>query len=169
MALRSQPVALMMGLIALVVSAGGFVIWWLGLYLCEVPPLPRKRGPVSAKYGLGRKLLRVSTKRSIGGVILVAVGFFISPSSSSGAEARAAKQCGDIPSRLIYDIRTKRVSCTTARRVARQWGSQCAQTPTGSCTVSAGFYCQYRATGYESGAIRCARSGGRVVRFVTGS
>lgn len=103
--------------------------------------------------------------------------------SLTTSPARAAKQgltiasCGDIPSILVYGITARRVSCLAARRVARQWGSQCAQIRTGSCLTTSHFYCRYRDTAYEAGAIRCvyeldlrkAMTAQRAVRFSTGS
>lgn len=86
--------------------------------------------------------------------------------------------CGDVAGRLLYSIRTQRVTCIAARRIATQWATQCAQLRTGSCLlVTALFYCRYRDTGLESGAIRCIHDLDlrkpfpvqRTVTFVTGS
>ena len=85
--------------------------------------------------------------------------------------------CGDLPARLLYSIETQKVVCTVARLIAVQWGSQCAQLRTGSCLVTALFYCRYRDTGYESGRIKCIHDADlrrplraqRTVVFVTSS
>ncbi len=87
------------------------------------------------------------------------------------------RPCGDIPGRLIYGIKAQRVTCATSRRIARQWAIQCAQLRTGSCLVTALYYCRYRKSGYESGRTRCVHDydlrkpmpAQRVVLFQTGS
>jgi hypothetical protein len=114
--------------------------------------------------------LLVVIRASLAAVLAVAVlATAASADGPAGPTGHAASRCGDLPDSLIYNIRTNRVGCHTGRRVASQWGPQCAQRPGGSCRVTAGFYCSYRNTDYEAGAIRCTRNGGRVVRFVTGS
>jgi hypothetical protein len=85
--------------------------------------------------------------------------------------------CGDIQSRLVYTIKTQRVTCRLARRIAVQWGDQCAQLRTGSCLVTALYYCRYRTTGVEEGRIKCIHDDDlrkalrlqRVVSFITAS
>lgn len=89
--------------------------------------------------------------------------------------SRAA--CGDIQSQLVYTIKTQRVACTLARRIAIQWGDQCAQLRTGSCLVTALYYCRYRDTAFEEGRIKCIHDADlrkplrlqRVVSFITAS
>jgi hypothetical protein len=98
-------------------------------------------------------------------------------SGSTGETAAVKASCGDLSGRMLYSIRTQRVTCAAARQIAAQWASQCASLRTGSCLVTALFYCRYRNTGYESGAIRCVHDSDlrkplvlqRTVAFVTGS
>ena len=77
------------------------------------------------------------------------------------AEQAPIRECGDVSSRLAYNVTSRVTSCGEARRVARAWR--------GTSTVSRvrGFTCRYRDIGYEAGDIRCTRSGGRVVRWQT--
>ncbi len=85
--------------------------------------------------------------------------------------------CGSIEARYLYSIKTQRVSCIRPRQVARQWAEQCAQLRTGSCLVTALYYCRYRDTGTESGSIKCIHDSDlrkpvglqRIVAFATGS
>lgn len=107
-------------------------------------------------------------------VAMVALAFAASAAGGLSNEATATELvvssagCGDMPSRLIYDIKTSGASCKTARSTASGWARVCAQKPSGSCTVSTGFYCRYRDAGYEAGKIRCTKRG-KWVKFVTGS
>lgn len=82
-------------------------------------------------------------------------------------EPSAAASCGNI-SQNTGRITTNGVGCSTGRTVARQWETQCASQPDGSCRVSAGFYCRFRSLGHEAATIRCTR-GRKVVRFYTGA
>ena len=92
---------------------------------------------------------------------------------SAPDSARAA--CGDIQPQLVYTIKTQRVTCRLARRIAIQWGDQCAQLRTGSCLVTALYYCRYRDTAFEEGRIKCIHDADlrkplrlqRVVSFIT--
>jgi hypothetical protein len=110
-------------------------------------------------------------------LVLVLIFTVHTASGSSASYAGSVISCGDIPSRLIFGISARRLSCATARRVARQWGSQCAQIRTGSCLTTSHFYCRYRDTAYEAGAIRCVYESDlrrsmttqRAVRFSTGT
>ena len=85
--------------------------------------------------------------------------------------------CGDIQSRLVYTIKTQHVTCKLARRIAIQWGDQCARLRTGSCLVTALYYCRYRTTGVEEGRVKCIHDADlrkplllqRVVSFITAS
>lgn len=78
--------------------------------------------------------------------------------------------CGDLGSEGAGsgNIKASGVDCNTARGVAKQWESQCASQPDGSCTVSAGFACRFREAGYEAGVISCTAED-REVRFETGA
>jgi hypothetical protein len=116
--------------------------------------------------------------RVVTGIVVIASGVALL-AMPAGAERQgtAVASCGDLPSGLVYKITARRVSCRIARRVARQWGSQCAQIPTGSCLTTSHFYCRYSDTRYEAGAIRCvheadlrkAMTAQRAVRFITSS
>lgn len=88
----------------------------------------------------------------------------LGPASISGA----SKTCGDLPSRLAYDVTARNVGCAQARRTVRVWGKTAARHQSGDGWVL-GLYCNYQSTGYESGAIRCTGSSGRLVRWRTGS
>src|SRR5262249_12356842 len=116
--------------------------------------------------------------RVVTGIVVTASAIaLLAMPASAERQGTVVASCGDLPSRLVYNITARRVSCPFARRVARQWGSQCAQIPTGSCLTTSHFYCRYSDTGYEAGAIRCvyeadlrkAMTAQRAVRFSTGS
>lgn len=119
-------------------------------------------------------LITVATRAAL---VTVCFCGLLALAGSPPAHAEAATACGNIPVIFVFGIKTERVSCTLARKVARQWGSQCAQLRTGSCLVTALFYCRYRDTGYEAGAIVCTLErdlarGVRLphrIRFETGS
>ena len=110
-------------------------------------------------------------------IVALALSVAAFAQSANPAPARTVASCGDIDSRLVYAIKTQRVLCPLARRVATQWGWQCAQLRTGSCLVTALYYCRYRNTGSESGSIKCIHDNDlrkslnvqRVVFFVTAS
>jgi hypothetical protein len=91
-------------------------------------------------------------------ILLSAAGALVSQSASAAAPVR---ECGDVASRLAYNITTRSVTCTEARRVVRGWGR-------GNGPVR-GMTCRYHDTGYEAGDIRCTGSRGRVVHWQTGS
>jgi hypothetical protein len=78
--------------------------------------------------------------------------------------------CGDLAQGGAgsYNVRAFDVDCGMARLVATQWEDECAQQPSGSCQVSAGFYCSFQDAGYELGYIACT-SGTRRVTFETGA
>jgi len=108
-------------------------------------------------------------------LVTVAVAVVVVHAAGAARTTPAPTKCGDIATTHIYAIRAERVGCTTARRVARQWAAQCAGIPTGSCLVTALFYCRYRDSGFEKGAITCTyerdlgvRTSRRLVRFQTG-
>ncbi len=111
---------------------------------------------------------------SCAGALLAALGV---ASTHAAPATQGVRSCGDLPSVFVFHITTRRVTCVTGRRVARQWASQCAQIRTGSCLTTTHFYCRYRDSGYESGTIRCvyeldlrlALTRQRAVRFSTGS
>ena len=86
---------------------------------------------------------------------------------ASPAQAKApVRECGDLPSRLAYNITTRKAACWMAREVIRQWGDSVAQE--GGDGYVDDFYCNYKNVGYESGDIRCKASRGRVVHWQTG-
>ncbi len=74
-------------------------------------------------------------------------------------------ECGDLPSVAVWNLTTRRVSCSEARRVARRWVATWQED--GSTPVR-GFNCRHRLIGYENTDVRCTRRGGRVVRFQGG-
>ncbi len=67
--------------------------------------------------------------------------------------------------RYAFNITTREVACTEARKVVRRWNNVLAQS--GGDGRARGLYCNYRSTGYEAGDIRCTGSRGRVVRWQT--
>ena len=107
--------------------------------------------------------------------VVVGTAIWLSPADAEPTTSTAT--CGSIEARFLYSIRAQRVSCIRARQVARQWAEQCAQLRTGSCLVTALYYCRYRDTGTESGSNKCIHDSDlrkpfglqRVVAFVTGS
>jgi hypothetical protein len=107
--------------------------------------------------------LAFGAMRAIEALVLAAVvGLGPIPGAHTSAATTApVRECGDLPSRLAYNITSRVVSCREARRVARAW------TGTGRVTRVRGFTCRYRDTGYEAGDIRCTRSGDGVVRWQT--
>jgi hypothetical protein len=86
-----------------------------------------------------------------------------------GAAAAAApvRECGSMPARYVFKVQADRVTCERALVIARQWGEQCAQLRTGSCLVTAGFYCRYRDSGFERGTIRCLAEREMLARAVS--
>ena len=80
------------------------------------------------------------------------------------------RSCGDIAEEGAgtYNVQSVNVICDIALQVARQWEMECAQRPSGDCTVRAGFACDYQQTGYELGSIACS-DGDRRVTFATGA
>lgn len=109
-------------------------------------------------------------------VLVTGAACVAAPLALSAPESTRAA-CGAIQPRLVYAITTQRVTCRLARRIAVQWGDQCAQLRTGSCLVTALYYCRYRDTGFEEGRIRCIHDSDlrkplrlqRVVSFITAS
>lgn len=83
--------------------------------------------------------------------------------TASGARI---KECGDQPSQLAYNITTRVVSCSEARRVTRSWNNGPARNGSGNGRVR-GLDCRYRDTGQEAGDIRCTGAAGKVVRWQT--
>lgn len=92
------------------------------------------------------------------------VGWTLPPADAIAAVKR---DCGHMPNRLAFNIKTRNVFCGKARRIVRRWGKTAAQQRGGDGWVL-GLYCNYRNTGYEAGAIHCAHRG-RVVRWETAS
>jgi hypothetical protein len=94
-------------------------------------------------------------------IALVALGF------PQAAEAGAApiRECGQLAHRYAFNITTRNVGCTEARRVVRRWNRTVAQS--GGDGRVRELFCDYRDTGYEAGDIRCTASRGRVVRWQT--
>jgi hypothetical protein len=80
------------------------------------------------------------------------------------------KACGDLATSGAgtYNVRAQGLECTLAITVARQWESECASEPDGSCVTPAGFDCRYEQAGIELGYITCT-SGDRRVQFETGA
>jgi hypothetical protein len=126
---------------------------------------------------VGRVIARVAL------LVVVSLGFGLALGVAKEAQVQPAEaavtpptRCGSISTRYLYAVTAHRVTCLRARTIAVQWANQCAQIPTGSCLVTAGFYCRFRSTGHESGAIRCiaeadllrAHPRPRLVSFVTG-
>ena len=70
-----------------------------------------------------------------------------------------------MPSAHAFNITTRVVGCTRAKRVIRSWNRGAARR--GGNGYARGLYCRYRDTGYEAGDIRCTGTGGRVVRWQT--
>lgn len=60
----------------------------------------------------------------------------------------------------IYNVTTRNVGCSTARRFARRYKGTDSYYPTWKCRET---------NEYESSEVRCTRSGGRVIRWQTGS
>ena len=109
-----------------------------------------------------RHKLRFGVVQAVGFALALAIAL-----ATAAVESASAASCGSV-NEFTGRISTPGVGCRTARTVARQWGRECAQRSSGSCSVTAGFYCRYRDFGVEAGRIRCT-SGSRVVRFYTGS
>lgn len=97
--------------------------------------------------------------------LAVAASLIAGPSVTA-TMATPIRECGDLSSRLAFNITTRKAACWKAREVIRRWDT--AATEGGDGQVGA-YYCRYKDTGYESGDIRCTASGGRVVRWQTGS
>lgn len=68
------------------------------------------------------------------------------------------RSCGDIAEEGAgtYNVNSTNVICDIALQVARQWEMECAQQPSGDCTVKAGFACDYRQVAHELGNITCS-------------
>lgn len=98
----------------------------------------------------------------------IAIGLALATGSAAAAHGTDVRRCGDILTKgaFVGEIRAQGVSCRSARRVTRRWvHADHTQDP-----VRVGRWrCRFRATGHESGRVRCLRAGDRskVVRFVT--
>jgi len=95
--------------------------------------------------------------------------------SAAPASAGAARECGNWgdhgDSQLrwgmspvrgfgIYSLTTRNVACSTARRFARRYKGTDSGYPTWRCR---------EVSEYESSDVRCKSSGGRVIRWQSGS
>jgi len=90
---------------------------------------------------------------------------------ATDARPQAVKRsCGDLARRGfgIGNLESVDVDCDTARRVTREWEAECATRPSGSCSVSSGFACEFREVGFEGGDVSCTK-GNRRVDFMTGA
>jgi hypothetical protein len=86
------------------------------------------------------------------------------------AAETVTRSCGDLAQdgAGTYGVASVNVECTTARQVAQQWETECASQPSGDCTVSTGFACNYEQTGEELGSITCSNAD-RKVTFENGA
>src|SRR4051794_33917542 len=114
-----------------------------------------------------------TTCRRLGALALASIALALVP---TGADARAPlSSCGNAKAKgglLIDDIITRRVSCWTARRVARRVPKACGLN-TNHCTVR-GFNCLSALVGEELRFVRCNKPHGndelhRMIRFDFGS
>jgi hypothetical protein len=96
------------------------------------------------------------------------------PGSASAVDRLDMKACGDLTAGnglLIDDVLARRVSCTTARKVARATPAKCDQS--GHCTVR-GFSCLVGRAAPELRFARCSKPGTddelfKTIRFDYGS
>jgi hypothetical protein len=100
-------------------------------------------------------------------VILLVLGASVAKAPSSAQAKAPIRECGDLPSRLAYNITTRKAACWKAREVIRRWGNSVAQE--GGDGYVGTYYCNYKNIGYEAGDIRCTASRGRVVHWQTSS
>lgn len=112
----------------------------------------------------------------VGAVAASAVMLGATPSAPAGVSAAAAvNECGNwgdhgdgqlrwgmssVRGFGIYNLTTRRVGCSTARRFARRYKGTDSSYPTWRCRET---------SEYESSDVRCTRSGGRVIRWQSGS
>ena len=89
---------------------------------------------------------------------------------SKVAAAPVNRSCGNLveDGAGTYNVSSVDVVCDLAKQVARQWEMQCANQPSGSCTVGLDFSCSYSRPGYELGSISCTNADRRV-SFETGA
>ncbi len=116
--------------------------------------------------------------RSSGAIAAVGVGFLLVPSAASAAPIRECGNYGDTGSGRvgwtfgevygagIFNLTSRRVSCRTARRVARY------SYPTDRYVRRwswRGYRCRILSSAHEYSDQRCTKIGGRVVRWQSGS
>lgn len=105
-------------------------------------------------------------------VVVTALSLVSAPSSIASAPPtslpkppqlaleRRLAGCGDLPGQLAFNIKAN-IACRKARSVVKNWD--------GKLHGSSGsFDCDFKATGYEEGRVRCT-SRGREVRWITAS
>jgi hypothetical protein len=110
--------------------------------------------------------------RIAGALVAAAVALALAPAGASAART-PIRACGNATSGgvLIGDISARRVSCKTARRVARATPAKCGNH--GTCTVR-GFSCITARALEELRFARCSKAGHgdelfKVIRFDFGS
>jgi hypothetical protein len=114
----------------------------------------------------------LTTSMRVGVAAFAALALALLPTSTAGAERAPIASCGNATADgiLISDISARRVSCKTARRIARLTPSRC---ETGTCTVR-GYTCFAAAATDELTLARCSKARAndelyRTVRFDYGS
>lgn len=143
----------------------------------EGKPGGRARKTLS-RAGLVAKVRRKQSDRSPGRVIRQSPSAGVRVEGGSTIKLTVAKKrepppvtsCGNLVESGAgsYNVQATGIDCATARQVAAQWEKECAQTPSGSCEVSSGYYCSFQAAGEELGYINCV-DGERQVKFETGA
>lgn len=63
--------------------------------------------------------------------------------------------CGNLQSAFVYAIRAHRISCEVARRVVREWLSQCEPAQVDPCRTTSQFRCRTRDESFRYNHIGC--------------
>jgi hypothetical protein len=102
-------------------------------------------------------------------LLTTAVSLTLIPAvSASGPSASASASCGNVVKYGAYQIKTAKVSCTTAKRtVVPQWNKKCGKKPTRRCTIASGYTCRGKFDGYEGLTIKCTKGTTRRVTWLT--
>ncbi len=109
------------------------------------------------------------TKQAVATIVIAIVGCFGITSSASGSIAKSSaswKSCGFVSVSATWNVKAKRTSCSTARKVARKAGRKLMKS-TQPPFQARGFRCK-RIGGYNDGGYYRCKRGNRMVRFSFG-
>ena len=113
-------------------------------------------------------------------IAAVVLGGLLAAAPAQAQDREPMKSCGDLEAGnglLVGDVLARRVSCATARKVARRMPGKCdpgGSKANGSCSVR-GFSCLFARAAPELRFARCSKPGGdndelfKTIRFDYGS